>query len=117
MALLQIAEPGQSSAPHQHKLSAGIDLGTTNSLVSSVRSGEATTLVQFHPLTTILLLIPFGGLVLVTSIKMGIGEFPAFFVNMDTPLILSHVHELLRTDIYPPDGGQIKAESMGKPSA
>ncbi|MBE4576845.1 Fe-S protein assembly chaperone HscA [Vibrio navarrensis] len=44
MALLQIAEPGQSSAPHEHKLAAGIDLGTTNSLVASVRSGEATTL-------------------------------------------------------------------------
>lgn len=46
MALLQIAEPGQSSAPHQHKLAAGIDLGTTNSLVASVRSGNATTLVD-----------------------------------------------------------------------
>ena len=67
------------------------------------KSSGATTLVKFHPLTTVLLLIPFGGLVLVTSIKMGIGEFPAFFVNMDTPLILSHVHELLRTDIYPPE--------------
>lgn len=44
MALLQIAEPGQSAAPHQHKLAAGIDLGTTNSLVASVRSGEAVTL-------------------------------------------------------------------------
>jgi molecular chaperone HscA len=44
MALLQIAEPGQSSAPHQHKLAAGIDLGTTNSLVASVRSGSAVTL-------------------------------------------------------------------------
>ncbi|WP_117233640.1 Fe-S protein assembly chaperone HscA [Vibrio maerlii] len=44
MALLQIAEPGQSSAPHEHKLAAGIDLGTTNSLVASVRSGEAKTL-------------------------------------------------------------------------
>lgn len=44
MALLQIAEPGQSSAPHEHKLAAGIDLGTTNSLVASVRSGDATTL-------------------------------------------------------------------------
>lgn len=44
MALLQIAEPGQSSAPHQHKLAAGIDLGTTNSLVASVRSGTAITL-------------------------------------------------------------------------
>lgn len=44
MALLQIAEPGQSSAPHEHKLAAGIDLGTTNSLVATVRSGQAATL-------------------------------------------------------------------------
>lgn len=44
MALLQIAEPGQSAAPHQHKLAAGIDLGTTNSLVAAVRSGQAGTL-------------------------------------------------------------------------
>ncbi len=44
MALLQISEPGQSSAPHQHRFSAGIDLGTTNSLVSTVRSGIAETL-------------------------------------------------------------------------
>ncbi|BDR14430.1 Fe-S protein assembly chaperone HscA [Vibrio sp. STUT-A11] len=44
MALLQIAEPGQSSAPHEHKLAAGIDLGTTNSLVATVRSGDAATL-------------------------------------------------------------------------
>ncbi|MDP5136084.1 Fe-S protein assembly chaperone HscA [Rheinheimera baltica] len=44
--LLQIAEPGQSAAPHQHKLAAGIDLGTTNSLVATVRSGEAKTLVN-----------------------------------------------------------------------
>ena len=44
MALLQIAEPGQSSAPHQHKLAVGIDLGTTNSLVATVRSGEVQTL-------------------------------------------------------------------------
>ncbi|AMF98454.1 Fe-S protein assembly chaperone HscA [Vibrio harveyi] len=46
MALLQIAEPGQSSAPHEHKLAAGIDLGTTNSLVASVRSGDANTLTD-----------------------------------------------------------------------
>jgi len=44
MALLQIAEPGQSAAPHEHKLAAGIDLGTTNSLIASVRSGEPGTL-------------------------------------------------------------------------
>lgn len=46
MALLQIAEPGQSAAPHQHRLAAGIDLGTTNSLVATVRSGEAKTLLN-----------------------------------------------------------------------
>ncbi len=44
MAFLQIAEPGQSDAPHQHRLAAGIDLGTTNSLVATVRSGVAETL-------------------------------------------------------------------------
>jgi len=44
MALLQISEPGEATAPHQHRLAAGIDLGTTNSLVASVRSGVADTL-------------------------------------------------------------------------
>ncbi|UXI00713.1 Fe-S protein assembly chaperone HscA [Photobacterium sp. TY1-4] len=48
MALLQIAEPGQSAAPHQHKLAVGIDLGTTNSLVAAVRSGVAETLNDEH---------------------------------------------------------------------
>ncbi len=38
MALLQISEPGMSTAPHQHKLAVGIDLGTTNSLVATVRN-------------------------------------------------------------------------------
>jgi molecular chaperone HscA len=44
MALLQISEPGQSPLPHQKRLAAGIDLGTTNSLIASVRSGLAETL-------------------------------------------------------------------------
>lgn len=44
MALLQIAEPGRAAAPHQHRLAVGIDLGTTNSLVATVRSGLATVL-------------------------------------------------------------------------
>ena len=46
MALLQISEPGESSAPHQHRNSIGIDLGTTNSLVATVRSGEAVCLAD-----------------------------------------------------------------------
>ena len=44
MALLQISEPGMSTAPHQHRLAVGIDLGTTNSLVASVRNTVAETL-------------------------------------------------------------------------
>lgn len=48
MALLQISEPGMSPAPHQHKLAVGIDLGTTNSLVATVRSGMSTVLHDEH---------------------------------------------------------------------
>lgn len=44
MALLQISEPGQAPAPHQRRLAAGIDLGTTHSLVATVRSGETDVL-------------------------------------------------------------------------
>ena len=52
MALLQIAEPGDSAAPHEHRLAVGIDLGTTNSLVATVRSGMSVVLndVQGRPL-------------------------------------------------------------------
>ncbi|MGE4753393.1 Fe-S protein assembly chaperone HscA [Yersinia enterocolitica] len=46
MALLQISEPGLTAAPHQRRLAAGIDLGTTNSLVATVRSGKAQTLAD-----------------------------------------------------------------------
>ena len=46
MALLQISEPGQSTAPHRHNLACGIDLGTTNSLVASVMSGETKLLLD-----------------------------------------------------------------------
>ena len=48
MALLQISEPGQSTAPHQHRLAVGIDLGTTNSLVATVRSGISSVLLDAH---------------------------------------------------------------------
>ena len=46
MALLQIAEPGMSTEPHRHRLAAGIDLGTTNSLVATVRNGIAVCLAD-----------------------------------------------------------------------
>ena len=48
MALLQISEPGMSPAPHEQRLAVGIDLGTTNSLVATVRSGTATVLPDAH---------------------------------------------------------------------
>ena len=44
MALLQISEPGMSTAPHEHRLAVGIDLGTTNSLVATVRNGVSLCL-------------------------------------------------------------------------
>ncbi len=46
MALLQIAEPGESTAPHEHRLAVGIDLGTTNSLIATVKSGNAEVLLN-----------------------------------------------------------------------
>ena len=46
MALLQIAEPGQSAAPHQQKLAVGIDLGTTNSLIATIRNGHSDVLLD-----------------------------------------------------------------------
>ena len=63
MAMLQLSEPGLSAAPHQHKLAAGIDLGTTNSLVASVRSGDAETLPDAdgrHRLPSVVRYLPDG---------------------------------------------------------
>ncbi len=48
MALLQIAEPGQSAVPHQHRLAAGIDLGTTHSLIATVQSAQARALPDLN---------------------------------------------------------------------
>ena len=46
MALFQIAEPGLSAAPHEHRLAVGIDLGTTNSLVAAVVSGSPEVILD-----------------------------------------------------------------------
>jgi len=67
MALLQIAEPGLSAAPHQHKLAVGIDLGTTNSLVATVRSGKAETLVDEHQQDMLPSIIHYGESSIVTG--------------------------------------------------
>src|SRR4051794_16135758 len=66
MALLQISEPGQSTPPHQHRLAAGIDLGTTNSLVATVRNGIAEVLEDRKGralLPSIVRYLPHGGIV------------------------------------------------------
>ena len=60
MALLQIAEPGRSAAPHQHKLAVGIDLGTTNSLVATVRNGQAEILTDEQQRPLVPSIVHFG---------------------------------------------------------
>ncbi|HIF9209795.1 TPA: Fe-S protein assembly chaperone HscA [Photobacterium damselae] len=60
MALLQIAEPGLSAAPHQHKLAVGIDLGTTNSLIAAVRSGVPEALSDEQGRTILPSVVHFG---------------------------------------------------------
>jgi molecular chaperone HscA len=65
MALLQISEPGLSPAPHQRKRAVGIDLGTTNSLVATVRSGDAMTLPDAD-----------GRAMLSSAVRYQIGEAP-----------------------------------------
>jgi molecular chaperone HscA len=74
MALLQIAEPGMSMDPHQRKLAVGIDLGTTNSLVASVRNGVAETLSDEsgeHLLPSVVRYLEGG------SIEVGVGALQA----------------------------------------
>ena len=60
MALLQIAEPGRSAVPHQHKLAVGIDLGTTNSLVATVRNGQAEILTDEQQRPLVPSIVHFG---------------------------------------------------------
>lgn len=76
MALLQISEPGMSTAPHQHRLAAGIDLGTTNSLVASVRSAEASTLPDEqgdHLLPSVVRYLESGRVIVGTEAKQALG--------------------------------------------
>ncbi len=60
MALLQIAEPGLSTAPHEHRLAIGIDLGTTNSLVATVRNGHAECLADEQGRVTVPSVVRYG---------------------------------------------------------
>ncbi|HHF5666417.1 TPA: Fe-S protein assembly chaperone HscA [Haemophilus influenzae] len=71
MALLQIAEPGQTAAPHQHRLAVGIDLGTTNSLVASVRSGKSVILNDEQDRSLVPSVVHYG----VSEKKVGLEAF------------------------------------------
>ena len=62
MALLQITEPGHGAGPHQHRLAIGIDLGTTNSLVASVQSGQARVLRDAAGLALLPSVVRYSGL-------------------------------------------------------
>ena len=77
MALLQISEPGMSTAPHEHRLAIGIDLGTTNSLVASVRSGEASTLADEngeHLLPSVVRYLENGEVIVGTKAQAALGS-------------------------------------------
>jgi len=80
MALLQIAEPGQSTVPHEHTLAAGIDLGTTNSLIASVQSGDAKTLVDHQNRDILPSIVSYQGTLSGEGILVG-DEAKAFSVN------------------------------------
>ena len=80
MALLQIAEPGRAAAPHQHRLAAGIDLGTTNSLVAAVQSAVARVLpdAQGAPLTpSVVRYLPSGAAQVGRDAEMCAADDPA----------------------------------------
>jgi len=78
MALLQISEPGESTNPHEHRLAAGIDLGTTNSLIASVKSGLAETLADKQGEHTLPSVVRYteNGIVVGASAKSAAAEDP-----------------------------------------
>ena len=78
MALLQISEPGESTNPHEHRLAAGIDLGTTNSLIASVKSGLAETLADDQGEHTLPSVVRYteNGIIVGASAKSAAAEDP-----------------------------------------
>ena len=79
MALLQIAEPGMSADPHQHRLAVGIDLGTTNSLVATVKSGETVVLADHDGqklLPSVVRYFPDGSVVVGSQARLAVSEDP-----------------------------------------
>ncbi|SIN74039.1 Fe-S protein assembly chaperone HscA [Salinivibrio sp. ES.052] len=89
MALLQISEPGQSAEPHAHKHAVGIDLGTTNTLVATVRSGTATTLNDEQDRSLIPSVVHYGD----NAISVGYDALP--YVQTDSANTLVSVKRMM----------------------
>ncbi len=115
MALLQIAEPGQSAAPHQHKLAVGIDLGTTNSLVAAVRSGVAETLNDAEGRAILPSVVHFGDNEVLT------GDAARVFAQQDPTNTILSVKRLMGRSLadieqrYPQLPYQFEASDNGLP--
>jgi len=97
MPLLQISEPGKSAAPHQHNLAAGIDLGTTNSLVASIRSGIAETFpdIEGHHLLPSIVHYSEMAITKVRDDEIIVGNAAKSFANQDPLNTIASVKRLL----------------------
>ncbi len=124
MALLQISEPGQSTAPHRHNLACGIDLGTTNSLVASVMSGETKLLCDNDGDSMLPSIVHCG------SNEMSVGKKALAFAAIDPVNTISSIKRFmgissneaqsiknLPYDLVDQEGGVLFDTSMGQLSA
>jgi len=94
MALLQISEPGQSTAPHHHNLACGIDLGTTNSLVASVMSGKTKLLADNNNQVMLPSIVHFG-----RGRKTTIGEKLVIMLKKTQPTLFFRSSDLWVWDL------------------
>ena len=96
MSLLQISEPGESPEPHQRRLAVGIDLGTTHSLVATVRSSSAEALPDREGrvlLPSVVRYLPDGGVHVGEDAKARAGDDPAnTIVSVKRFMGLSLIH-------------------------
>ena len=83
MALLQISEPGQAPEPHEYKRAVGIDLGTTNSLVATVRSGVAETLPDIDGQHTLPSIVHYGE----QSVEVGIPAKASSLIDPENTIV------------------------------
>ena len=124
MALLQISEPGQSTAPHRHNLACGIDLGTTNSLVASVMSGKTKLLCDNDGDSMLPSIVHCG------SNEMSVGKRALAFAAIDPVNTISSIKRFmgissneaqsiknLPYDLVDQEGGVLFDTSMGQLSA